>query len=136
MSVNTVELGGAYCQCCPSESSSQDCHDAQEDAAVILYQSKFYFCGLRSLLPPIDASLVQVPRPISSPDTDIPLLLQELHRAIISLPPNVLPGIPSDPLAIFAHPPTAFLKADQDAWEDIVNPTLDCVLGFGANTES
>ncbi|KAF8150586.1 hypothetical protein B0H34DRAFT_862201 [Crassisporium funariophilum] len=85
--------------------------------------------------PPINASLVQVPRPISSPDMDIPLL-QELHRAIFLLPLNVLPGIPSDPLAIFAHPPTAFLKADQDAWEDIVNPALDCVLGFCANTES
>lgn len=26
--------------------------------------------------------------------------------------------------------------ADQDVWEDVVNPTLDHVLGFGRSTDS
>jgi hypothetical protein len=45
-------------------------------------------------------------------------------------------GTPSDPLASFAHPPTAYLEEGQDAWEDVINPALDRVLGFGATADS
>ncbi|KAF8153671.1 hypothetical protein BJ912DRAFT_476922, partial [Pholiota molesta] len=71
---------------------------------------------------------------ISTDKSDHPLL-QEIYRCICSLPLTVPLGAPSEPLAQFAHPPTAFVEEGQDPWEEVINPALDRVLGFGKNSD-
>lgn len=68
--------------------------------------------------------------------TAIPLPLQELHRTIQTLPESVAAGLPSDTLSVFFTPAKDLLLDGQDAWEDVVNPTLDRVFGFGTSEEA
>lgn len=63
-------------------------------------------------------------------------LLEELHTTIQTLPENVATGLPSDELAVFFTPAKDFVEDGQDAWEEVVNPLLDRVLGFGATADS
>ncbi|KAF8198428.1 hypothetical protein BJ912DRAFT_1074363 [Pholiota molesta] len=77
----------------------------------------------------------QNPPSITTNESDGPLL-RELHRAIVSLPSTIPLATSSGALAGFAYNPTAFLEDGQDAWEEVVNPALDRVLGFGADAAS
>lgn len=58
-------------------------------------------------------------------------ILQELRRTLESLPDTIPLGLPEDSLATLSYSTKEFIFDDQDAWEDIVNPMLDHVLGFG-----
>lgn len=68
-------------------------------------------------------------------DSDEHLLLQDLRRTISTLPSTVPLGVTSDTLAMFSHTPTVSFHGGQDPWEDVVNPALDQVFGFGATQE-
>ena len=61
---------------------------------------------------------------------------EKLRITIQNLPETVAVGLPSDELAVFFTPAKDFVEDGQDAWEDVVNPTLDRVFGFGATADS
>lgn len=58
-------------------------------------------------------------------------ILQRFYRTIQSLPQTVPIGVPLDPLAALSCLPKDLIFDGQDAWEDVVNPMLDRLLGFG-----
>jgi hypothetical protein len=53
-----------------------------------------------------------------------------------NLPDTVPLGLPEDSLAALSYSPKDLLLDDQDAWEDVVNPTLDRILGFGVTSDA
>jgi hypothetical protein len=88
--------------------------------------------------PPPTPSAPSVENPaISTPATapDIPIL-QELFHTIQTLPETVPIGVPSDVLAAFFSSPKDLVQDGEDAWEDVVNPMLDRMLGFGATADA
>lgn len=63
-------------------------------------------------------------------------ILHDLSRAINSLPDTVPLALPSDAIYAFSSTPSDLILDGQDAWEDIVNPTLDRAFGFGTTQQS
>jgi hypothetical protein len=51
------------------------------------------------------------------------------------LPHTVPAGVPLDPLAALSCLPKDLIFDGQDAWEDVVNPMLDRLLGFGTTQD-
>ena len=58
-------------------------------------------------------------------------LLRRLRALAASLPPSVPVGDQDEPFACFAAKPEALILPGQDAWEDIIDPTYNRVVGFG-----
>jgi hypothetical protein len=50
------------------------------------------------------------------------------------LPLSVPIGRQDEPLACFAVNPENLVQAGQDAWEDVIDPTFNQVIGFGRTT--
>ncbi|KAF9473610.1 hypothetical protein BDN70DRAFT_937308 [Pholiota conissans] len=61
-------------------------------------------------------------------------LLQDLLHTIQSLPTSIPVGLPSDDLGALFYSPKDLLQDGEDAWEDVINPTLDRLLGFGIDS--
>jgi hypothetical protein len=58
-------------------------------------------------------------------------LLSRLRVLTKNLPLSVPIGRPDEPLACFAVNPKDLIQPGQDAWEDIIDPTFNRVVGFG-----
>ena len=61
-------------------------------------------------------------------------LLSRLRILTANLPLSVPVGCQGEPLACFAVDPEDLVQAGQDAWEDVVDPTFNQVIGFGRTT--
>jgi hypothetical protein len=89
------------------------------------------------------AALKNVPLPIpkgastSGPnlmESPQPDLLSRLRVLTANLPLSVPIGRPDEPLACFAVNPKDLIQPGEDAWEDIIDPTFNRVIGFGKTT--
>lgn len=58
-------------------------------------------------------------------------LLQRLRELTSQLPSSVLVADGSDILAYFSKNPCASILPEQDAWEDLIDPALNRIFGFG-----
>jgi hypothetical protein len=63
-----------------------------------------------------------------------PTLLSRLNALVASLPVSIPIGKRDEPLACFATNPQDLVLPSQDAWEDVIDPTFNCVVGFGKST--
>lgn len=62
------------------------------------------------------------------------VLLSRLRALTVNLPLSVPIGYQGEPLACFAVNPELLVQPGQDAWEDVVDPTFNQVIGFGRTT--
>ena len=53
------------------------------------------------------------------------------HTLTANLPQSIPVGNQNELLGCFAARPEDLILPGQDAWEDVINPTFDCVIGFG-----
>ena len=61
-------------------------------------------------------------------------MLSRLRALIANLPLSVPVGQLDEPLACFAVNPKDLILPGQDAWEDVIDPTFNQVIGFGKTT--
>jgi hypothetical protein len=74
------------------------------------------------------------PGPSNPAETVHVTLLSRLRILTANLPLSVPIGRQGEPLACFAVNPENLVQAGQDAWEDVVDPTFNQVIGFGRTT--
>jgi hypothetical protein len=61
-------------------------------------------------------------------------LLSRLRVLTANLPLSVPIGRPDEPLACFAVNPRDLIQPGEDAWEDVIDPAFNRVIGFGKTT--
>jgi hypothetical protein len=66
-----------------------------------------------------------------SPTPPVHPMMAHLRACTASLLLLVPIGTNTEPLACFATHPQSLLLLGQDIWEDVINPTYNCILGFG-----
>jgi len=76
-----------------------------------------------------DLEIIEVPTRAPSA-----LLISRLHNLTANLPASVPLGGENEPLSCFATSPVNSILPGEDAWESVINPTLDRVIGFGRST--
>jgi hypothetical protein len=115
----------------PSASSSQIASDAdlpsddeiQASGPVQTLKSQSKFQPDRQP----DLEIIEVPAPSA-------LLISRLRNLAANLPASVPLGSENEPLSCFATSPVDSIPPGEDAWESVINPTLDRVIGFGKST--
>ena len=73
-----------------------------------------------------DLEIIEVPAPST--------LISRLRNLTANLPASVPLGSKNEHLSCFATSPIDSITPGEDAWESVVNPTLDHVIGFGKST--
>ena len=79
-------------------------------------------------------------QPDQQPDLEIievlapSALISRLHNLVANLLASVPLCSKNEPLSCFATSPIDSITPGEDAWELVINPTLDDVLGFGKST--
>jgi hypothetical protein len=63
-----------------------------------------------------------------------PSLLAQLHTLTANLPLSVPIGNRDEPLGCFSVNPEDLVLTGQDAWEEVVDPTFNQVIGYGKST--
>jgi hypothetical protein len=61
-------------------------------------------------------------------------LLMRLRTYTQNLPLSIPLGTPSDPFANFSSNPEDLIKPGSDAWEHVIDPAFNRVIGFGLTT--
>jgi hypothetical protein len=86
---------------------------------------------------PVPGRAITIPGPSDShffqPEAK-PTLLTRLHTLAVNLPLSIPIGSQDEPLGCFAVNPKDLILADQDAWEDVIDPMFNQVIGFGKST--
>ena len=67
-------------------------------------------------------------------DNPCTALLSRLYALTANLPQSIPIGSQNEPFGCFAVNPQDLILPGQDAWEDVIDPTFNRVIGFGKST--
>jgi len=72
--------------------------------------------------------------PLDTPPVQDVTFLSRLRMLAANLPISIPVGKQDEPLGCFAANPRDLILPEQDAWEDVIDPTFNRVIGFGKST--